>query len=84
MHIDTESVERKITRWNTGESPVNPDEFNELFKSVVEVPHEIIIACSISDNLSRELMDQGISAEWIVKEFSKYPKYQTEIIEACS
>jgi len=84
VFIEPESIERKITRWSTGESPVNPKEFNSLFKSVMEVPSEIIIACSISDSLSRDLMNQGISAEWIVTEFSKYSKYQSEVIKACS
>ena len=43
------------------------EEFNKLFKKIMEVPNEIIIACSISDTLSRELIDQGNSAEWVVR-----------------
>lgn len=86
ISVEPESIERKITRWNTGESPVNPEEFNRLFKRFIgeDIPNEIIIACSISDALSRDLIKSSFSAEWVVNEFNKYSKYQSEIIEGCS
>jgi len=85
--IDRDTIKKQYDRIKLKKTPLTPKSLNTLLygkhhdTDIAIIPGGLVIACRICDEITEELVKDGLELEWVIKEFNLYKKYQKQIKE---